>query len=65
MYLISLKSVVHGHGRGTRLGTCLVYAECVMAFVACVNGDKSSVMYLVLLYQWCTSMDEACASVRA
>ena len=32
-----------------RLGTCLVDAACVVAFVACVNADKFSVMYLVLL----------------
>ena len=40
MYSILLKSVVHGHGGGTCLGTCLVYATCVVAFVACVNGDQ-------------------------
>ena len=44
-----LKSVVHGHERGMLLGTCLVHAACVMPFVACVNGDKLSVMYLFLL----------------
>ena len=44
-----LKSAVHGHGRGMRLGTCLIYAPCVMAFVACVNADEFSVMYLILL----------------
>ena len=49
MYLILLKSAVHRHGRGTRLGTCLVYAPCVVAFVACVNADEFSVMYLILL----------------
>ena len=30
----------HGHGRGTCLYTCLVYAACVVAFVASVNGDE-------------------------
>ena len=40
---------MHGHGRGTGLGTCLVYAPCVVAFVACENADKFSVMYLILL----------------
>ena len=30
--------VVHGHGRGTHLSTCLVYAAFVVAFAACVNG---------------------------
>ena len=49
MYLILIKSVVHGYGRGTRLGTCLVYATCVVAFVACMYGDEFSVMYLILL----------------
>ena len=34
---------------GTHLSTCLVYAACVIAFVACVNADKFSVMYLILL----------------
>ena len=29
-----------------RLGTCLVNAMCVVAFVACVNADKFSIMYL-------------------
>ena len=32
-----------------RLGTCLVNAACVVAFGACVNADKFSVMYLILL----------------
>ena len=31
------------------LGTCLVNAACVVAFVACVNSDRFSVMYLILL----------------
>ena len=49
---------MHGPRRGTRLGTCLVYAVCVVAFVACVNGDKLSVMSLILLKSvvhdaWC------------
>ena len=35
--------------KGTGLGTCLVYAPCVVAFVACVNADKFFVMYLILL----------------
>ena len=53
----------HGHGRGTCLCTCLVYAACVVAFVACVNGDEFSVMYLILLHQFCMGMDEARALV--
>ena len=44
---------VHSHGRGTCLCTCLVYAACVVAFVACVNGDEFSLMYLILLHQFC------------
>ena len=40
---------MHGHGRGMRLGTCLVNVTCVVAFVARVNADKFSAMYLVLL----------------
>ena len=42
--------VVHGHGRGTRLGTCLVYATFVLVFVACFNGYEFSVLYLILLH---------------
>ena len=49
MFLVLIKSVVHGNGRGTRLSTCLVYATYVVSFVACVNGDRFSVMYLILL----------------
>ena len=51
MYSILIKSVLHGHERGKRLSTCLVYAACVVISVACVNGDKFSVKYLILLYQ--------------
>ena len=32
-----------------RVDTCLVSAACVVAFCACVNGAKFSVMYLILL----------------
>ena len=49
VFFISLKSAMHGHKRGMRLGTCLVNAACVVAFIACVNDDKFSVMYLILL----------------
>ena len=56
---------VHGHGQGTRLGMCLVYAAGVVAFVACVNADDFSVIYLILLHQLCMGMDEASALVRA
>ena len=56
---------VHGHGRDTLLSTCLVYVACVVAFVACVNGDEFSVMYLILLHQLCIGMDEASALVCA
>ena len=48
MYSILLKSVVYGHGRGTHLGTCLVYAACVVVFVAYMNGDKFALMCLIL-----------------
>ena len=54
---------VHRHGRGTRLDTCPVYAACNVAFVACVNCDEISVMYLILLHQLCIGMDEACCDV--
>ena len=33
---------LHGHGRGKRLGTCLVYAASVVVIVACVIGDGLS-----------------------
>ena len=33
--------VLHGHGRGKRLGTCLVCTACVVAIVACNTGDAS------------------------
>ena len=46
MYLILLKSLMHGHGRCTRLGTCLVYTPCVVGFVPCENADKFSVCVL-------------------
>ena len=39
--------VVHGHGRGTPLGTCLVQLQCVScvaASAACVTVDKGSVV---------------------
>ena len=35
--------------KGTHISTCLVYAACVMAFVACMNSDEFSVMYLILI----------------
>ena len=56
---------VHGHGRGTCLCTCLLYAACVVAFVACVNGDEFSFIYLILLHQFCMGIDEARALVPA
>ena len=49
---------MHGHGRGTRLGTCLVHQQCVsyvVAFAACVTADKCSVLFLIslhLLWAW-------------
>ena len=39
--------VVHGHGRGMRLGTCLVQLQCVfcaVASAACVIADKLSIL---------------------
>ena len=68
MYFILLKSAVHGHGRGTRLGTCLVQLQCVSCVVAsatCMTADKCSVL-LMMTQRWlCTGMDEACTLVRA
>ena len=60
--------VVHGHGRGMRLGTCLVHVQCVsyvVASVACATADKCSVLFLISAHLLCTGMDEARASVRA
>ena len=51
--------VVHGHGRGTCLSACLVYAMFVVAFVACLTGYGFSVLYLILLHQLCMGMDDA------
>ena len=49
MYLFLLKPVVHGMDEGTHLSTCLGYAACVVAFVACENADEFSVLYFILL----------------
>ena len=59
---------VHGHGRGTRLGTCLVQQQgvsCIVAFATCVTANKCCVLFLILLYLLCAGMDEARALVRA
>ena len=58
---------MHGHGRGTRLGTCLVQQQCVscvVAFAVFVNADKCSVILLILLHWLCMGMDEARALVH-
>ena len=34
--------VVHGHGRGARLSTCLVCATCAVAIVVYVTSDGLS-----------------------
>ena len=68
MYLILLKSAVHRHGRGTRLGTCLVQQQCVscaVASAACVAANKCCVLFLISLYLLCTGMDEERALVHA
>ena len=57
--------VVRGHGQGTRLSMCLLYAKFVVTFVACVNGYEFSVLHLILLHQLCMGMDDASALVRA
>ena len=60
--------VVSGHGRGTRLGTCLVHQQCVscvVAFASCVTADKCSVLLIMTQHWLCTGMDEACALVLA
>ena len=43
--------VVHGHGRGTRLGTCFVQLQCVsfaVASAAFVNADKLSILDFIV-----------------
>ena len=68
MYLFLLKPVVHGHGRGTLLGTCLVQLQCVscvVASAACVAPNKCCVFFLISSHLLCTGMDEARALVRA
>ena len=40
---------VHGHGRGTHLGTCLVCAAFVVFFVACINDYEFSILYLIFI----------------
>ena len=53
MYLFLLKPVVHGHGRGTLLGTCLVKLQCVscvVASAACVAPNKCCVFFLISLH---------------
>ena len=47
-----ITSVVHGHGRGTLLGTCLVQLECVScvaASAARVAANKLSVLDFITL----------------
>ena len=39
MCLCLNKLVVHKHGRGTRLGTCLVCVACAITIVACITID--------------------------
>ena len=42
---------MHGHGRGTPLGTCLVQLQCVsyvVASTACVTADKCSVLLSII-----------------
>ena len=59
---------MRGHGRVTRLGTCLVQLQCVsyvVAFAACVTADKCSVLLMMTQHWLCTGMDEACALVLA
>ena len=59
---------MHGHRRGTCLGTCLVEQQCVscvVTFAACVAANKCCVLFLISLHLLCTGMDEARALVRA
>ena len=59
---------VNGHGRGMRLGTCLVQQQsvsCVVASAACMAPNKCCSLFLISLHLLCTGMDEACALVRA
>ena len=60
--------IVHRHGRGTRLGTCLVHAQCVSCIVAsaaCMPAHKYSVLLMMTQCWLCMGMDEARALVRS
>ena len=60
--------IVHGHGRGTRLDTCLVHIQCVSCVItsaACVTANKCCVLLMMTQSWLCTCMDEARALVRA
>ena len=53
---------MHGHGRGTHLGTYLVHQQCVscvVASAACVTTNKCCVLFFISLHLLCTGMDEA------
>ena len=68
LLLILIMLVVHGHGWGKHLGTCLVQHQCVLctvAFAACVNADKCSIMFLISLHWLSTGIDKARALVHA
>ena len=59
---------MHRHGRGTRLGTCLVQLQCVscvVASAACVTANKCCVLFFISLHLLCTGIDEARALVHA
>ena len=59
---------MYGHGRGTRLGTCLVQLQCVSCVVtstACVTAEKCSVLLLIIKHRLCMGMEEARALVHA
>ena len=59
---------VNGHGRGMRLGMCLVQQPCVfcaVASAACVTANKCCVFFFISLHLLGTGMDEARALVRA
>ena len=58
---------VHGHGRGTPLGTCLVQLQCVSCVVAstvCMTTNKCCVLLLIIWRQLCMGMDKAHALVH-
>ena len=58
--------VVHGHGRGTLLGMCLVQLQCVSCIATSVaTWLLMNYLFFISLHLLSTGMDKARALVRA